>query len=159
MKLINKISKALAVVTMALLSFSCENDSEKVIEKYPTIAETLEKNATNDYSFLIKALKATQLYTLTTNPGSYTLFAANNTSFASYSSTNIPAGTLVDATDLSTLTATQINELKRVLMNHFVVVGTLSKDFPNDNYIKTYSPFGTSTSIGLSAFVSKSNGI
>ena len=36
----------------------------------------------------------------------------------------------------------------------------LSADFPNDNYIKTYSPFGTSTSISIKfTFVTKSNGV
>lgn len=159
MKLINKISKAFAVVTVALLSFSCENDSENIIEKYPTIAETLEKNATNDYSVLVKALKATQLYALTTNPGSYTLFAPNNASFATYATTTIPAGTLVEATDFTLLTAAQLGELKRVLMNHFVVTGTLASDLPADGYIKTYSPYLVSTSIGLSAYVNKTSGI
>ena len=159
MKLINKISKAFAVITVALLSFSCENDTENVIEKYPTISEILEKNATNDYSVLIKALKATQLYSITANSGSYTLFAPNNAAFSAYSSTNIPLGTLVESTDFTTLTTTQLNELKRVLMNHFVVTGTLLADLPAEGYIKTYSPFGTSTSIGLSAFIKKNTDI
>lgn len=159
MKLINKISKAFAVVTVALLSFSCENDTENVIEKYPTIAEILEKNATSDYSVLIKALKATQLYAVTTNPGSYTLFAPNNASFATFSSASIPAGTLVNTTDFTTLTTTQLIDLKRILMNHFIVTGTLTSDLPSGGYVKTYSPYLTSTSIGLSAYITKTSDI
>ena len=47
MKLINKISKVFAVVTVALLSFSCESDKENVIEKYP-----IARKITTDTFFL-----------------------------------------------------------------------------------------------------------
>ena len=69
MKLINKISKAIAVVTVALLSFSCENDTENVIEKYPTIVEILEKDPAN-FSILKAALVKTDLLNTFRNPGS-----------------------------------------------------------------------------------------
>lgn len=149
MKLINKISKALAVVTVALLSFSCENDSENVIEKYPTIVEILDQDATN-FSILKAALVKTDLLNTFRNPGSYTVFAPKNSSFVAVG---------IDETTIAAMNATQVAALKRQLQYHVLSIGTLSEDFPTNGYVNSFSPFGTSTSVSISLHTNKTSGV
>ena len=149
MKLINKISKAITVLTVALLSFSCENDSENVIEKYPTIVEVLEKDPTN-FSILKAALVKTDLFNTFRNPGSYTLLAPKNNSF-------IAAG--ITETTIAAMTTTQVAALKKQLQYHVLSVGTISADFPSNGYMNSFSPFGTSTSISISLHTNKASGV
>lgn len=153
MKLINKISKALAVVAMALVSFSCDNDNENVIEKFPTIVEILDKDAAN-FSILKAALIKTDLLNTFRNPGSYTVFAPKNSSFEAIGVT--------EAT-LATMTTAQVATLKRQLQYHVLSVGTISADFPTNGYMNSFSPFvqGTSvsTSISISLHTNKTTGI
>lgn len=149
MKLINKISKAFAVVTVALLSFSCENDTENVIEKYPTIVEILEKDAAN-FSILKAALVKTDLLNTFRNPGSYTVFAPKNSAFTT-------AG--ITEASIATMTTTQVAALKKQLQYHVLSVGTLSADFPTNGYMNSFSPFGTSTSISISLHTNKASGV
>ncbi|MBA4242268.1 MAG: hypothetical protein C0448_16225 [Sphingobacteriaceae bacterium] len=149
MKLINKISKALAVITVALLSFSCENDSENVIEKYPTIVEILDQDATN-FSILKAALVKTDLLNTFRNPGSYTVFAPKNSSFVAVG---------IDETTIAAMNATQVAALKRQLQYHVLSIGTLSEDFPTNGYVNSFSPFGTSTSVSISLHTNKASGV
>ena len=149
MKLINKISKAIAVVTVALLSFSCENDTENVIEKYPTIVEILEKDPAN-FSILKAALVKTDLLNTFRNPGSYTVFAPKNSSF-------VTAG--ITEASIAAMTPTQVATLKKQLQYHVLSVGTLSADFPTNGYMNSFSPFGTSTSVSISLHTNKASGV
>ena len=149
MKLINKISKAIAIITVALISFSCENDTENVIEKYPTIVEILEKDPAN-FSILKAALVKTDLLNTFRNPGSYTVFAPKNSSF-------IAVG--IDETTISAMTTTQVAALKKQLQYHVLSVGTLATDFPTNGYMNSFSPYGTSTSVTISLHTNKTTGI
>ncbi|WP_396165143.1 fasciclin domain-containing protein [Flavobacterium sp.] len=150
MKLINKISKALAVVTVALLSFSCESDSENVVEKYPTIVEILDADAAN-FSILKAALVKTGLLNTFRNPGSYTILAPKNSAF-------IAAG-ITEASIAATTTTANIAALSRILRYHVLTVGTLAADLPSNGYVNTFSPFGTSTSTSISLYTNKTNGV
>lgn len=149
MKLINKISKAFTVVAVAFLSFSCENDTENVIEKYPTIVEILESDATN-FSILKAALVKTDLLNTFRNPGSYTVFAPKNSSFVAVG---------IDETTIAAMTPAQVATLKKQLQYHVLSVGTISADFPTNGYMNSFSPFGTSTSISISLHTNKASGI
>lgn len=149
MKLINKISKALAVITVALLSFSCENDSENVIEKYPTIVEILEKDPAN-FSILKAALIKTDLFNTFRNPGSYTVLAPRNSSFEAIG---------VTEASIATMSTADVALLRRRLQYHVLSIGTISADFPTNGYVNSFSPFGTSTSISLSLHTNKATGI
>jgi uncharacterized surface protein with fasciclin (FAS1) repeats len=149
MKLINKISKALAVVTVALLSFSCESDSENVVEKYPTIVEILDADAAN-FSILKAALVKTGLLNTFRNPGSYTILAPKNSAF-------IAAG--INETTIQAMDPTQVGALNRRLRYHVLTVGTLAADLPSNGYVNTFSPFGTSTSTSISLYTNKTNGV
>lgn len=150
MKLINKISKALAVVTVALLSFSCESDSENVIAKYPTIVEILDADAAN-FSILKAALVKTNLLNTFRNPGSYTVLAPKNSAF-------IAAG-ITEASIAATTTSGDIAALSRILRYHVLTVGTLAANLPTNGYINTFSPYGSSTSVSISLYTNKTNGV
>lgn len=150
MKLINKISKALAVVTVALLSFSCESDSDNVIEKYPTIVEILDADAAN-FSILKAALVKTNLLNTFRNPGSYTVLAPKNSAF-------IAAG-ITEASIAATTTSGDIAALSRILRYHVLTVGTLAANLPTNGYINTFSPYGSSTSVSISLYTNKTNGV
>ena len=149
MKLINKISKAIAIITVALISFSCENDTENVIEKYPTIVEILDKDATN-FSILKAALVKTDLLNTFRNPGSYTVFAPKNSSFVTAGITEV---------SIAAMTPAQVATLKKQLQYHVLSVGTLSADFPTNGYMNSFSPYGTSTSISISLHTNKASGV
>ncbi len=149
MKLINKISKAFAVVTVALLSFSCESDSENVIEKYPTIVEILDADAAN-FSILKAALVKTGLLNTFRNPGSYTVLAPKNSAF-------IAAG--ITEASIAASTTAEVTALNKILRYHVLTVGTLAADFPSNGYVNTFSPYGTSTSVSISLYTNKSNGV
>lgn len=150
MKLINKISKALAVVTVALLSFSCESDSDNVIEKYPTIVEILDADAAN-FSILKAALVKTNLLNTFRNPGSYTILAPKNSAF-------IAAG-ITEASIAATTTTGDIATLSRILRYHVLTSGMVAANLPTNAYINTFSPYGSSTSVAISLYINKSNGV
>jgi uncharacterized surface protein with fasciclin (FAS1) repeats len=161
MKIKSQIIKLLSVLTLGVLVVSCDNDTVE-IAKLPTALEIIK--ADSNYSVFVKALEVTGLSTASNNPlgnaGSYTVFLPNNTAFATYSSTLIPAGTLIDANvNTTNLTVAQQGELKRLMMNHIIGVATRSGDLPANDYLKTLSPFGTSTSIALSMYFNKTSGI
>ena len=150
MKLINKISKAFAVVTVALLSFSCESDKDNVIEKYPTIVEILDADAGN-FSILKAALVKTDLLNTFRNPGSYTVFAPKNSAF-------IAAG-ITEASVAAITTTGDIAALSRILRYHVLTSGTLAANLPTNGYINTFSPYGSSTSVSISLYTNKTNGV
>ena len=154
MKLINKISKAFAVVTVAFLSFSCENDTENVIEKYPTIVEILEKDAAN-FSILKAALVKTGLLNTFRNPGSYTVFAPKNSAFIAAGITEAS----INAIPVTTPEDPAMISLRKKLQYHVLSVGTLSADFPTNGYMNSFSPLGTSTSISISLHTNKATGV
>ena len=150
MKLINKISKAFAVVTVALLSFSCESDSENVVAKYPTIVEILDADAAN-FSILKAALVKTNLLNTFRNPGSYTVLAPKNSAF-------IAAG-ITEASVAAITTTGDIAALSRILRYHVLTSGTLAANLPTNGYINTFSPYGSSTSVSISLYTNKTNGV
>jgi uncharacterized surface protein with fasciclin (FAS1) repeats len=91
--------------------------------------------------------------------GSYTLFAPTNASFATYTSVLFPAGItdaiLVDTNGvpLTTLSSLQKAELKRLVQNHILGVGTKADDLLAFGYSKTFASGVGSTT--LSMFVNK----
>jgi uncharacterized surface protein with fasciclin (FAS1) repeats len=158
MKLINKISKALAVVTVALLSFSCESESENVVEKYPTIVEILDADAAN-FSILKAALVKTGLLNTFRNPGSYTILAPKNSAF-------IAAG--INETTIQAMDPTQVGALNRTLRYHVLTSGMLAANLPTNVYLNTFSPLITgwnaqgpitSSTVSISMYINKTNGV
>ncbi len=149
MKIKNQIIKLMFAVVIVFNSFSCSDDDKKEITKLPTILEIAQADPTN-FSTLSEALKRTQLSNTATNPGSITVFAPTNTAFAAYTSTNFPAGVTLNAAS-PVLTTPQETELKNLLRNHILGVGTKAADLLASGYVKTFAPGpGTTT---LSMFV------
>ena len=151
----NKIVKFLAVLSLGIVSVSCDNKVTEVA-KYPTTLEILKGNS--NYSVLVKALDATSLSSTFNNSGSYTLFAPNNTAFAAYTSVNFPAGITESTFPVApaTLSSAQITELKKLLQNHILGVGTRANDLVANAYSKTFATgVGTTT---LSMFVNQVSG-
>ena len=158
----NQIIKLMFAITIAFTAFSCtSDDNNKEIAKLPTIEETLKADITN-YSVLLNAIKVSAI-TNFASAGSYTLFAPTNASFAAYTSSNFPAGitdaVLVDANGvpLTTLTVAQKAELKKLVQNHILGVGTKANDLIASStvsgYVKTFAPGQGATT--LSMFVNK----
>lgn len=160
MKLRNQIIKLIMILSFGMFAISCDNSNDMEVTKLPTILETAKADPAN-FSVFVKALEVTGLSTATTNPfnspGSYTVFMPTNTAFAGYSSTLIPAGFLVDANvNTTSMTVAQIAELKKILQNHILGVGTKVDDLIANGYSKTFaSGVGTTT---LSMFVNKPSG-
>jgi uncharacterized surface protein with fasciclin (FAS1) repeats len=166
----NQIIKLMLAITIAFTAFSCTNDdNNKEIAKLPNIEETLKSDISN-YSVLLNALKVSAITNLST-AGSYTLFAPTNASFATYTSTNFPAGIndaiLIDANGvpLASLTTAQKNELKALVQNHILGVGTKSNDLIASStisgYVNTFAPGVTTVLTGstlttkMSMFINK----
>lgn len=153
MKLKKQIVKFLAILSIGIITISCDDNSTE-ITKYPTALEIIK--ADGNYSVLVKALDATSLSSTFSSAGSYTLFAPNNAAFAAYTSTNFPTG-IVDATFPvlpATLTSAQVAELKKLLQNHILGVGTRANDLVANVYSKTFAAGVGSTT--LSMFVNQS---
>lgn len=153
MKLKKQIIKFLAVLSLGIVSISCDNATTEVT-KYPAILEIIK--ADSNCSVLVKALDATALSSTLSNPGSYTLFAPSNAAFASYTSANFPSGILSSTFPVApaTLSSSQVAELKRLLQNHILGVGTRANDLVSNAYSKTFAS-GSGTSTTLSMFVNQ----
>lgn len=153
MKVTNLIKKIVLIVTLGISVLSCESDTP-AIEKFPTILEIAKADQTN-FSVFLKSLDATGLTTTLSNAGSYTVFVPTNAAFATYTSTLFPTG-INDATfpvSPATLSSAQIAELRRLLQNHVLGVGTKSSDLIAAGYSKTFATaVGTTT---MSMFVNK----
>lgn len=148
----NQIIKLMFAIALAFTAFSCtSDDTNNEIAKLPTITDTLKADA--DFSVLAAAVRITGI-TNFSSAGSYTVFAPTNAAFAAYTSTLFPSGinstTVVEPTTMSAL---QIAELKKLLQNHILGVGTKSEDLLASGYVKTFAAGVGSTT--LSMFVNK----
>lgn len=162
MKILKNINKIALLFSLVFTVLSCDDNDNPAIEKLPTAFDIVQSDS--NYSVFIKALEVSGLKTATSNvlanAGSYTIFLPTNAAFASYSSALIPQGTLVDANvNTTTLSASQQGELKRLVLNHLIGTAVLGSDLPNKGYLKSMSPFGTSTSITLSMYFDKTSGV
>ena len=165
----NQIIKLMFAIALAFTAFSCtSDDTNNEIAKLPTITDTLKADA--DFSVLLNSLKVSAI-TNFSSAGSYTLFAPTNASFLAYTSSNFPAGItdaiLVDANGdiLTTLTSAQKNELKSLVQNHILGVGTKSNDLiasaTISGYVNTFASGVTTVLTGstlttkISMFINK----
>jgi uncharacterized surface protein with fasciclin (FAS1) repeats len=159
MKIKNQIIKLMFAIVIAFTAFSCSDDDKKEVTKFPTILEIAQSDPAS-FSVLVKALQATSLTSTASGPGSYTVFAPTNTAFAAYTSTLFPTG-VTEALFLPTatpLTTAQIAELRRLLQNHILGVGTKAGDLIASatvtGYVKTFAS-GAGTGTTLSMFVNQ----
>ncbi|MCZ8198288.1 MAG: fasciclin domain-containing protein [Flavobacterium sp.] len=160
MKIVNKLQKAILLLSMIFLVVSCDEKSEEVV-KLPTIYDIVSTDA--NFSILKKAIEKTSpasdnnsILNRVKGAGSYTVFAPTNAAFIAAGVTEASVDALNPA---STVPAdvSAISTLRRRLQNHILGVGTLSSDLPSDGYVKTFAAGVGSTT--LSMYVNKSSGV
>jgi uncharacterized surface protein with fasciclin (FAS1) repeats len=158
MKIKNQILKTILIAFVAIVTFSCTstNDNKEVVVPKKSILEIAK--ADPNFSILIAALKKTGLDAPGASPlssaGSYTVFAPTNAAFAATPATATLTVDAINALDANVpAQKTTIDNLKKILQNHILGVGTVANDLLAAGYVKTFAPaVGTTT---LSMFVNK----
>ena len=139
MKIKNQFQRFLLVLTTALVLFSCTEET-KVITPLKSILQ-IAKNDPANFSILVDALVKTGLDGTANSQGSYTVFAPTNAAFTTAGFTsaainalnnNVPADKIV------------IDNLRSVLQNHIVGIGTRSTDLLAAGYIRTFAFYRSS---------------
>ena len=154
MKIKNQILSFVGILAVALTTFSCSTDEPKEVTPLKSIVEIAKADPAN-FSILVDALKKTGLETTLTSAGSYTVFAPTNAAFtaAGFSSAGINALT-APADNVA------IANLRLILQNHVIGLGTRANDLVAGGYFKTFGfikTTSTSTSgANLNLYVSKS---
>ncbi len=131
MKIKNQILSFAAFVMVALTTFSCSEDDKKEVTRLPSALGYLNANA-DRFSVLIDALKKTGLDVTLDAPGSFTLFAPDNTDFAAINVTSASINALKAPAD-----NVAIANLRVQLLNHVMGIGTRSSDLLTAGYSKT----------------------
>jgi transforming growth factor-beta-induced protein len=134
-------------VLIAFVFASCGNDDDDVVipPGASTISEFVSTNP--DYSALAAALEVTNLTATLDGEGPFTVFAPNNTSFATFLNDN----------GFASLEDVPVDVLTNTLLNH-VVSGTNNAADLTTTYINTLATFGT-TDKNLSAYVDITSGV
>jgi uncharacterized surface protein with fasciclin (FAS1) repeats len=150
MKIKNQILSFIAIVAVALTTFSCTGDSPKEVTPLKSILDIAKADPTN-FSILVDALKKTSLDATLGGAGSYTVFAPTNAAFATAGITSASISAMTSATDIAAL--------KLTLQNHVLGLGTRSNDLLATGYTKTFGalkvPASASSTVNLSVFVNK----
>lgn len=149
----NQILKIMFALMLTFTTFSCSDDDKVEIAKLPTILEIAK--ADSNYTLFVKALQKTGLDTPSSSPfnspGSYTVFIPTD---AAFSLTPYSSAAAIDA-----LTVTQVADLKLILQNHSISLGTRADDLLTAAYSKTFAYYkatATATSgANLSMYVNK----
>ncbi|CAM2845426.1 fasciclin domain-containing protein [Flavobacterium frigoris] len=151
MKIKNQILSFIAIVAVALTTFSCTSDSPKEVTPLKSIIDIAKADPAN-FSILVDALKKTGLDGTLGNAGSYTVFAPTNAAFTAAGFTSASINALVAPAD-----NVAIANLKLVLQNHVIGLGTKANDLVAGGYFKTFGFLKTSSTstsgANLSVFV------
>jgi uncharacterized surface protein with fasciclin (FAS1) repeats len=161
-KMKNQIRNIILLFTLIFFTLSCDEKTAE-ITKLPSIYDIANSDKAN-FSVLLKAVEKTSSATDANsilnrikNPGSFTLFAPTNTAFNTIGITEAA----IDA-----MTSAQITDLRSILLNHILSVGTIASDLPADGYITTFattarfpSTLNPAPSFNVNLYVNKSNGV
>ncbi len=124
------------------LFFTACKDSDDVVPTPKNIVQTAQ--ATADLSSLVAALQRAGLVDALSGAGKFTVFAPTNAAFTSF----------LSAAGFAKLEDVPVPLLKSILLNHVVGSEIKAADVPAAAYVKSISPFGTTTSF-ISLFVQK----
>lgn len=153
MKIKNQILSFIAILAVALTTFSCTSDSPKEVTPLKSIIDIAKADPAN-FSILVQALQKTSLDASLGNAGSYTVFAPTNAAFT--------AAGITSASLTAMTSATEIANLKVALQNHVIGVGTRANDLLTSGYTRTFGflrTTATATSgVNLSVFVNTVGG-
>ena len=137
MNIKKQIIRFTLLLTVATMLFSCSEDDKKEVERLDSVWVTVNTNA--DYTILAAALKKTGLDLTLSNAGSYTVFAPNN---AAFEASSLPEKTVVAINALvMPADAIKIADLRVLLLNHVIGVGTRADDLLTAKYFKTFAFF------------------
>ncbi|MDG2433517.1 fasciclin domain-containing protein [Flavobacterium sp.] len=128
MKIKNQILSFIAILAVALTTFSCTSDSPKEVTPLKSILAIAQADPAN-FSILLDALKKTSLDATLGNAGSYTVFAPTNAAFTA-------AG--ITSASIALMTPAQVADLKVTLQNHVIGVGTRANDLLTAGYTRTF---------------------
>ena len=128
MKIKNQILSFIAILAVALTTFSCTSDSPKEVTPLKSILAIAQADPAN-FSILLDALKKTSLDATLGNAGSYTVFAPTN---AAFTAANITSASI------AVMTPTEVANLKVALQNHVIGVGTRTNDLLSAGYTRTF---------------------
>ncbi|MBC5862134.1 fasciclin domain-containing protein [Flavobacterium turcicum] len=153
MKIKNQILSFVTMLAVAFVTFSCSTDEPKEVTPLKSIVEIAKADPAN-FSILVDALRKTGLESTLTSAGSYTVFAPTNAAFtaAGYSSASINALT-------APADNTAINNLRLILQNHVIGLGTRANDLLAAGYTRTFAavrvPASASSNVNINLFVNK----
>lgn len=151
MKIKNQILSFVAILAVALTTFSCSTDEPKEVTPLKSIVEIAKADPAN-FSILVDALKKTGLETTLTSAGSYTVFAPTNAAFIAAGYTSVGINALTAPAD-----NVAIANLRLILQNHVVGIGTKSDDLLAAGYTRTFAsvrvPSSGTTSVNLNVYV------
>jgi uncharacterized surface protein with fasciclin (FAS1) repeats len=136
MNIKKQMSRFALLFTIAATLFSCSEDDKKEVTRLDAI--TVKVAADPNFSILNAALKKTGLDITLGGPGSYTIFAPTNAAFTA----SLP--TLTEASINALTTAAnpvEIANLRVILLNHVIGVGTRANDLLAARYLKTFAFF------------------
>lgn len=151
MKISNKILSLMLIVFVAIITFSCSNsdDNKEVVVPKLSILDIVK--ADSNFSILAAALKKTSLdipgSSPLSSPGSYTVFAPTDAAFVASTTFTVAN---INALDPATVAdVTTIANLKKILQNHILGIGTKATDLLANGYLKTFAPAVGSTTLSL----------
>ncbi|MBB1194177.1 hypothetical protein DNC80_10940 [Flavobacterium sp. SOK18b] len=155
MKIKNQILSFVTILAVALMTFSCTNDEPKEVTPLKSIVDIAKADPAN-FSILIDALKKTGLEATLSSSGSYTVFAPTNAAFTAAGVTSASINALSATVPAD---ATKISDLRLLLQNHVITLGTKADDLLAAGYTRTFAFYknsATATSgANLSLFVNK----
>ncbi|RKS94976.1 putative surface protein with fasciclin (FAS1) repeats [Flavobacterium limicola] len=153
MKIKNQILSFVTILAVALMTFSCTNDEPKEVTPLKSIVDIAKADPAN-FSILIDALKKTGLEATLANSGSYTVFAPTNAAFTAAGVTSASINALTAPAD-----ATAISNLRLLLQNHVITLGTRADDLLAAGYTRTFAavrvPASASSNVNINIFVNK----
>lgn len=155
MKIKNQILSFVTILAVAVMTFSCTNDEPREVTPLKSIVDIAKADPAN-FSILVDALKKTGLEATLSSAGSYTVFAPTNAAFTAAGLTSASINALTPTVPAD---ATKISDLRLLLQNHVITLGTKADDLLAAGYSRTFAFYknsATATSgANLSLFVNK----
>jgi uncharacterized surface protein with fasciclin (FAS1) repeats len=141
MKMISNIKKAVLIMCVATLVFSCTNDDDNTTPESNTIAAIASR--TPNLSILVQALVRADLVSTLDGEGSFTVFAPTNDAFNAFLGN-------------ANINDIPVDVLREVLLNH-VVLGSVQSSQLSTGYISTLATGPADNK--LSMYVSTETGV
>jgi uncharacterized surface protein with fasciclin (FAS1) repeats len=145
MKFLLKLKIAIATITLATFTISCDNNSDQmpVDNSITGIAKT-----NSNLSILVQALVKADLATTLQGTGPYTVFAPTDAAFTDFLKT----------TPYATINDVPKDVLTQILLNH-VVSGKVKSTDLSTSYVKTLAKSASSGTNTMSMYVDLTSGV